>query len=297
MSRQIYCVFAIVVNMHASSAHAFSYVMQPGETLANVAARMYGSALRENVLVDANHLDEKGGIKVVPGMRIEVPAPEVRRVSDGDTWARISERWLGNGKRAEWLAKANGALAWVPPSKGQSYEVFPVIAYVATESTLLTDVWIRHRSDPKWAWELNSFNEREGGEVKPREVILIPLADLQLTEEGRAASQRASNCDIIDRAALGSQRVAREELPALTVELSQGNYVSALVLAARLLGVGELTKLQKATVARGMLESYAALGETRLAIAACSTWRENADAVTLDPDMISPKILEACNNR
>ncbi len=297
MNRRFLLVLALAASMQARAAYAFAYVMQPGETLANVAARMYGSARREKILIDANHLDEKGGIRVVAGMRIEVPSPEVRRVVDGDTWPRLSERWLGDGKRAEWLAKANGALAWVAPSKGQSYEVFPVVSYVATETSLLTDVWIRHREDPKWAWELNSFNQREGGEVKAREVVLIPLVDLQLTEEGRAAAQQSANCGVADRAALGSQRIAAAELPSLSAELGQGNYVSALVRAARLLGIGELTKVQKASVAHGMLESYVALGETRLAIAACSAWRENADAVTLDPDMISPKVLEVCNNR
>ncbi len=279
------------------AGHAFPYVVQPGETLANIAARMYGSPGREKVLVDANHLDEKGGIKVVPGMRIDVPAPEVRRTAAGDTWGQLAQTWLGDSKRAEWLAKANQALAWIPPSKGQAYEVFPVIPYVATESTLLTDIWVRHREDPKWAWELNSFNQREGGEVKPREVILIPLVDFHLTDEGRAAARLTANCDVTDRTALGAQRLAAGELPALASELEQGHYVSALVRGSRLLGMGDLTRTQMASIARAMLEGYVALGETRLAIAACGAWRENADALTLDPDMISPKILAACNNR
>ena len=288
---------SVAVAVSPQRVGAFPYVLQPGETLANVAAKMYGSTRREKVLVDANHLDEKGGIKVVAGMRIDVPAPEVRRVSEGDTWARLAERWLGDAKRGEWLAKTNKALAWIPPSKGQSYEIFPVIPYVATESTLLTDVWIRHREDPKWAWELNGFNQREGSEVLPREVILIPLVDLQLSDEGRAAAQLSANCDNAGRDVLGSQRAAVELLPSLDDEVRQGNYVSALVGASRLLGSGELTKVQKGSIARVMLESYAALGEMRLAIAACSAWRENADAVTLDPDRISPKLLEACNSK
>jgi hypothetical protein len=283
--------------MCARPGHAFPYVLQPDETLATVAARMYGSASREKILVDANHLDEKGGIKVVAGMRIDVPAPEVRRAVDGDTWEQLALKWLGDAKRAEALAKANQALAWIPPSMGQMVEIFPVVPYVATESTLLTDVWVRHREDPKWAWELNAFNQREGGEVKPREVILIPLVGVQLTDEGRAAARLSANCDVGDRSALNSQRLAAGELPTLATDLEHGDYVRALVRGSRLLGMGDLTRAQKASVARAMLEGYVALGETREAIAACGTWRENADALTLDPDWVSPKILASCNNR
>jgi hypothetical protein len=288
---------ATAVALYSLSVGAFPYVIQPGETLATVATRMYGSARRENVLVDANHLDEKGGIKIVAGMRIEVPSSEVRRVSEGDTWSLLAQRWLGDAKRDQSLAKANQALAWIPPSPGQAYEVFPVIPYIATQSTLLTDVWVRHREDPKWAWELNAFNQREGSEVSSHEVILVPLVDLQLTEEGRAAALLAGNCDVGQRAALVSQRTAAAELPTLASELEQGQYVSVLVRASRLLGMGDLTRTQKATLARATLEGYAALGEARMAIAACAAWRENSDAITLDPDMISPKILEFCNAR
>ena len=55
-----------------------------------IAETTYGRVEMERVLVAANGLDAGGGIPIVPGMRIEIPALGHRRVGAGETWSGLA---------------------------------------------------------------------------------------------------------------------------------------------------------------------------------------------------------------
>src|SRR5579883_2410066 len=78
-----------------ADALAFHHIVKPGETLAQIAERVYGDARRETVLVGANALDVQGGTIISPGMRLEVPAPGHHTVAQGESWADLAVSWLG----------------------------------------------------------------------------------------------------------------------------------------------------------------------------------------------------------
>lgn len=104
--RLLGCAAAASVGLlvgHADVA-AFPHTLQPGETLAQLAVGYYGSARFEAVLAGANGLDSRGA-SVVPGMRLEVPAPSHHRVVERETWPDLAERFLGDRRRADALAK------------------------------------------------------------------------------------------------------------------------------------------------------------------------------------------------
>ena len=89
----------------ARPARAFTHMVLPGETLAQIAARVYGDPKLEYVLVGANALDVAGGSAIVPGMRLEIPAPAYHHVMPNETWYELALAWLGDTKRADVLAK------------------------------------------------------------------------------------------------------------------------------------------------------------------------------------------------
>src|SRR5262249_17989177 len=104
---------ALLVASHDASA--FTHVVSHGETLAQIAIRMYGTPRFETALVGANALDAHGGSAIVAGQPIEIPAPSHHRVTEGETWSELSRAYLGDKRRADVLARANGAVSWVPP--------------------------------------------------------------------------------------------------------------------------------------------------------------------------------------
>jgi LysM repeat protein len=283
----------------ATEAHAFTHVVQPGETLAQIAGRVYGDAKLEVVLVGANQLDAYGGTTIVPGMRLEVPSPAHHRVQKNETWYDLALSWLGDKKRSELLAKINGGVNWVPPVEGQEIVIPAVFNYIAGDNATINTIWDRYFDDPTRAWELNNYNNREGIPVKRGEVILVPLPHVKLTAEGKAEAKRALERERAEagHAALDIQRKAESELQPLLADVRHGRYAEAVARGNRVLGSGVLTKPQLAIVHRALLEAYVALEATGSAINACAAWRENDPNPKLDETMVSPKIREACSVR
>src|SRR3954466_12903994 len=99
----------------SADAHAFTHIVSPGETLAQIAIRYYGTPRFEAAIVGANSLDAHGGSAIVPGQPLEIPAPAHHRVEAGETWFTLSKTYLGDAKRADVLARANRTVAWTPP--------------------------------------------------------------------------------------------------------------------------------------------------------------------------------------
>src|SRR5580658_1642516 len=281
----------------SGDARAFTHIVKPGETLAQIAERMYASPKLEVVLVGANALDVQGGAVIVPGMRLEIPAPGHRTILAGETWAELALTWLGSGDtaRAEMLAISNHGVPWVPPTEGQEIEIPPVITYIAGESETVNSIAARFWGDPNRGWELNPYNHRDGVAVKRGEVVLVPMPNLKLTDAGKAEARAAAERDgTVAGAALEHQRKADADLPQLLADVRYGRYGEAVARGNRILGGGSLTRLQLATVHRALLEAYVAIEARAAAVAACAAWKSNDPNAAIDPVRMSPKILAAC---
>ena len=293
-------IFAVAVAAAPTHARAFTHVVKPGETLAQIADRIYGDSKREVVLVGANALDVQGGTVIVPGMRLEVPAPGHHTVMQGETWAELSLSWLGMNDvvRTELLAGANKGVPWVPPVEGQEIEMPAIVTYIAGDAETINAIAARFWGDPNRGWELNRYNKREGVSVKRGEVVLVPLRGLKLTETGRSEARAAAERDGASGGmALEQQRKADAELPQLLADVRYGRYAEAIARGNRLLGGGALTHPQLAIAHRALLEAYVAIDARASAAAACAAWKSNEPNAVLDPVRVSPKIRAACDAR
>jgi phage tail protein X len=282
--------------LFACDAQAFTYIVQKGDTLAAIAERFYGRIQHEKILVSANALDAHGGTPIVPGMRLEVPAVAHRRVRKGETWAGLSVELLGAAHRADVLAIANGTSPWLPPAEGSEILVPYNLPVVTGGGDTIVTIAFKFLGDMNKAWVLDHYNGLKGRQLARGEVVLVPLTDLPLTAQGRSAAQSAAG-SLSSQAAgdtrLG-QRKVQAELPALFADVKNGRYVDAVTRGNRFLASVSLTKPQLAAVHRQLLEAYAALDATGLATKSCSEWRSNDPSAKLDPVLMSPKLVAAC---
>ncbi|WP_394823981.1 hypothetical protein [Pendulispora albinea] len=291
--------FAAVMGTSAP-AGAFPHVVRPGETLAAIATRVYGNPKLESVLAGANFLDVQGGSAPVPGMRLEIPAPGYHRVNAAETWITLALEWLGDGKRADVLARLNHGVAWIPPVEGQEIQIPYVLTVIAADGDRMDQLAHRYMNDANRAWELEAYNGRKASAtgalpLKRGDVVLIPLLDLALTEEGKRESHSGlEQGHGAEGRALDAQRRADAELPVLLADLRAGRYVEVVIRGNRLLGNGELTKVQLASVHRGLLDAYVALDAPGAAAGACAAFRQNDPAAKWDPAFVSPKVRSAC---
>jgi hypothetical protein len=90
------------------------------------------------------------------------------------------------------------------------------------------------------------------------------------------------------------QKRVAGEIPALIADVRAGRYVDAVARANRFIATKALTQPQQAIIYRQLLEAYVALDAQGLAAAACGEWRTADPAVTIDPVLLSPKLLAAC---
>lgn len=283
-----------------ADASAFTHVVSRGETLAQIAITFYGTPRFETALVGANALDAHGGSAIVAGQPLEIPAPSHHRVEQNETWAELARVHLGDARRAETLARANGGVSWIPPAAAQEIEVPAVVAIIAAEGETMPQLAQRYLGDMNKAWELDGYNGRRGDQKLLRgDVILVPLLDISLTDEGKKAARVAAERIRTEGSgrAYEAQRRAETDIPPLLADVRAGRYVDAVAKGNRLLGSGDLTKPQLATIHRALVDAYVALEAHGLAAGACVSWRANATDQQLDPRIVSPKIRVACGAR
>lgn len=280
----------------AGDAAAFPHVVKKGETLASIAERTYGRVQMEQILVAANGLDAGGGIPIVAGMRLEVPAVGHHRVTAGETWAGLAEQLLGDQRRSDVLAIANGSMPWLPPADGQELIVPYNLRYVAGANDSLLTIAYRFLGERDKAWMLDGYNHKKSEPVRRGDVVLVPLTELPLTPEGRAEAASAGALVRSEGAgkAREAQRKAEAELPQLAADVRAGRWVDAVSRGNRMLGYGDLSRPEVATIQRALTEAYVALDSEGLAETACTAWRAADPGAALDPVELSPKILRAC---
>lgn len=288
------CLVLALVSAPAAPSHAFPYVAKRGETLATLSLRFYGRVDREKILVTANGVEES--VALIPGMRLEIPTVTYYRVAQGETWERLAERHLGDPKRAEALALANETMPWLPVETGREIVipyVLRVVARPGDSTPSLAYSYLGHRDD---AYVVDRFNSLKGRPLKSGDVLLLPVTDLALTDEGADAAKEALALQAGEIAgdARDAQLRAEAEIPFLAQDVREGRWVAAVARGNQLLGAGPLADSQAARLNRSLLEAYVALEEHELARAACEDWRRADPDTPLDPIELSPKVLRAC---
>ena len=264
-----------VVATRARVAGAFPYAVHPGDTAASLAERFYGRIELEAIVVAANRLDDR--VPLSPGMRIDIPAVGFHRVAPGATWKGLAEEFLADPARAEALALANESEPWDPPKPGREIVLPYPLQYVAREGDTVQSLAYRFLGHRDAGATIDRFNRRSGSPIAAGDVVLLPIASLRLTDEGREMARR------------GAARAQSEE-----GELRRGEWLAVIVRGNQFAAGGALSDEQASRVHRALLEAYVALGEGGLAARACEEWRRAEPEARLDPIDHSPKLLRAC---
>jgi hypothetical protein len=274
-------------------------VVRKGETVAQIAEKMYGKVQLERVIVAANGLDIRGGTGVVPGMRLELPAVGYHQVLPGETWHSIASELLGAAKRGDILAQLNGSQPWIRPAVGREIVIPYNLRHVASRGDTTQALAYRFLGRRDKAWVIAAYNQLKRVRLRQGEVVLVPLTSLPLTEEGKRAALHAGALVRTQGGgqAREAQREAASKIPQLVGAVRRGRYVEAVGRGAGLLSRGVLSQPQLAIVHRQLTEAYVALDAFGLAANSCAEWRKADPDAVLDPVMLSPKILQACTGQ
>lgn len=299
-SRWLHAIAALTLAaiFMSASAGAFPHVVQPNETLASLAKRYYGRIQYERILSTANGLTGARVRGLTPGMLLEIPAVTYKQVGEGETWKSLAARLLGDEGRYIFLAQSNGHKPWIQPELGQLIAIPYHLTWVATGDESLATLAYRYLGSTKEAYQLVHYNGLSQNGPKRGDVLVIPLTNLPLTDEGRAAAEEAaaSLSEQSQGAHFERQKLSARETQMLSEDVRGGRYISAVIRGTELLALGRLTQPGRALVQRLLLEAYVALDAQGPARTACEAWRGLDPEATLDSMMTSPKILRLCPN-
>lgn len=290
-------LFALALSPGLAAAEAtFEHVVREGETLASVAERYYGDPRRESVLVAENGLTAQGGAPIVVGLRLRIPYVRYHRVAEGETWNELASRFYGDARRAFLLVEVNRGSSQEQPDTGAELLVPYPLRYVAGNTESITHVardYFGERDASDNARVLRRFNNLRSRRISRGQMILIPLGDLVLSEEGRRLIEEESGDDPGGGEMRDRQAAIDAELPQLADFVEQGRYTESVMLGNRLLGSGVLTGSQLVTVYRRLAVAYVALGHVELAADAFRVALEHQPELELDSVRTSPRVREA----
>lgn len=286
------CALGLLWLRPASAQHAsFTHTVRDGETLASIAERYYGNPKHETLLVAENGLDIKGGSSVVTGMQLTIPWATHYVVEAEDNWRSIAAQMYGDPERSFVLLEANNNSQ---AEEGRQILVPHPLRHVATQGQTLKDIVHLYLNKSARNYRtVRRFNNLRSPKLTQGQIVLIPMADLQLSEEGRTLVELALGTQI----ATGEKRRAQEginvALPEITDLIREGHFVKALSRASYLLGGGHATMGQQVRLWHQVAVTKVALSDHQGGIQAFEKLLEVDPNFELPEVVTPPKVLTA----
>jgi LysM repeat protein len=179
--KSVLILLALAATAHAQEADV-SYRVKQGDTVELVAAEFYGDHAKTAVFVaEENKL--KQPYKIYPGERLKIPVTREIATSNGDTFASLAAQYLGDDKRASFLADANHMQPADALATGTVLVVPFQIAYVAQGAEPLVVVATAFYGDPKQAETLRAYNGLDRNALEKGESIAIPSLHVRTRPE------------------------------------------------------------------------------------------------------------------
>jgi LysM repeat protein len=298
MTRAGLAVMLLAVALAAAdSARAAEreHEVRSGESAAAIAKRYYGDHELAGMLLRYNGRD---GTVIRPGERLRVPYCEVHVVKSGDSLSVLARRYLGRPSAYRAVARLNGMAPDSPLRVGQSIVMPVVFSHALRRGETLGALADLNYGDHELGDMLQEFNGIEDPRrLSVGQTVLIPVVGLRLRDESPPEVMERT---VADRP--GSEEPVSPPEPRFEAELTtarrdfeRGDYDGARErLEAMRKVVGETgTEMDRAEFARLLAFVYIAFDRTDDACVALRV-AGSADPLSgLDPDLISPKILDS----
>ena len=263
------------------------HTVRPDDTLALLSAEYYGKRELAVFIMVQNDMTHPRPLR--PGERLRIPTAWKYQAVAGDALEDLAERWLGDRRRAPYLADFNGLPAGAALVEGQELTVPFHLTHTAAERERLEDVATAFYG-PGGATKaelLRGYNFRQSRMLKKGESVIVPIESVRVRPEKLPAPDAAAAAR--DQRRREATARAREALPRVREAWLEGDYEGVKRKLADL-DFNTLEPAVGADVGFLLGSAYVAFGDEVSARAQFKKVLERSPDHEVRADRISPKI-------
>lgn len=258
-----------------------------GDTLELLAAEYYGSRNHAIFIMKANGMTHPRPLR--PGEVLKIPVSLNVTARVGDTLSGLAETYLGDRRRASFLAEFNNLPADATIAAGESITIPLRVTHVAAGKVTLRELSLAYFRTPKYRDLLRRYNFLEKETLSKGDKVEIPIVHVRVRDSKLPKLDKESAALAAKRKEMQEQ--ARTALPAAGAAWRAGRYAEV----KRLLTDVDPDYLDASrAVAVGVLlgSAYVAFDDTDSARAAFHKALERKPDYKLSTYTYSPKIVE-----
>jgi LysM repeat protein len=157
----------------SSPASVTIHRVQKGDTLELLGAEYYGDRRHKIYIMIENRLDHARDLK--PGEKLRIPTSSEVTVKVGDTLQSLAAQYLGDERRARYLAEFNGLAIDATPAAGMSLSIPLRVTYRANNNESLRAIAAALFADGDKAGLLKDYNDLKVDELEKGQTITVPI--------------------------------------------------------------------------------------------------------------------------
>jgi LysM repeat protein len=285
----------VIVALLASVASAqpeaatINYRVQKGDSLDVLAAELYADRDAAVFIMAENHMQKPR--KLNPGERLRIPVTREIRTEKGDSFESLAQKFLGDSKRATFLADFNHRSVEESLASGTELAIPFHVTHTATATESLASISTLYFGNPKHADELARYNGLDKTAIDKGESIEVPNLVVHMRESKLPLDAESQARDKQRKEAVA---LAETALPIARTAWLQGDFARVKEALAQLADKTDFLDTDTAIEVDLLLgRAHVAFDDTALAVAAFTRVLARKPRYELSPYYDSPKVLDA----
>jgi LysM repeat protein len=187
---------SIRVDRAEAANSTIPYRVKQGDTLQLIAAEYYGDRNKAIFIMVENKITHPKPLK--PGERLRIPVSREITTNPDDTWETLAGAYLGDGRRAPFLAEFNNMSSQESVPAGTQLHVPFTVVHTAASTETLGSISAAYFNEAKHGDMLRRYNFLEKTSLERGESITVPVFHVRL----QASKLPPSDADAKRRQAL-----------------------------------------------------------------------------------------------
>jgi len=272
---------------HAQEMPSIRHRVQPGDSLALLAAEYYGERRHAVFIMVANGMTHPRALK--PREFLKIPMNRRITTKPGDSMASLAKQYLGDERRSPFLAEFNNLPPGSSIAVGQDLVIPFHVTHRAANKEKVANIAAAYFGDSKKEKLLRDYNFLDKDTLDPGESLIVPINHVRVQASKLPPPDPESTARVSKRTEM--QKRAVDLLPAVRSAWREGDY-STVKRALTTIETEYLDVEQAAEIGILLGATYVAYGDTDSALVTFRKVVERRPKATLSAYSYSPKVRE-----